>query len=396
MNLKDTPEQEAFRGQVREWIDASVPAHLKGHRQGIVQGPGLGRDELAPLNSALSERGWQAPEMPVEFGGAGFDFTQSMIFREEWSRAGIPDRFAMGVEMVGPILLKYGSEAQQQRFLEPTLRGEIVWCQGYSEPGAGSDLANLALRAEASEDGYILNGQKIWTSQAHRAHWIFVLARTDPKPAKKQEGISFLLVKLDTPGITIRPIVTIDGFDHFCEVFFENVPVPADQLVGEPHKGWTVAKALLGHERFSHPTADPNVMNRAIEAVKQTAKNTPNAGGTMWDDALLRRRVAALEMDAACLQSTRYRYLTKVERGESPGPETLIFKLFGAELMQRIVELQQEVAGPAGITWGSEPFGLETGEIAIHATNIRAATIRGGTAEVHRNVIAQRVLHLPR
>jgi hypothetical protein len=222
-----------------------------------------------------------------------------------------------------------------------------------------------------------------------------MLVRTDPKPRKKQEGISFLLVNLKTAGITIRPITTIDGFTHFCEVFFENVPVPKDQLVGELHKGWTVAKALLGHERFGHPTADPFIMFRAIENVKNSAQDTRVGGGTVWDDARIKRRVVQLEMDAHALQATRARFLTRIQKGESPGPESMIFKLFGAELMQRIVELHQEVLGPEGLSWGPEPFGREHGEVSVHSANIRAATIRGGTSEVHRNIVAERILGLP-
>ncbi|MCH8881994.1 MAG: acyl-CoA dehydrogenase family protein [SAR324 cluster bacterium] len=395
MNLQETDGQAEFRQQVRRWIDEEVPPHLKGLRQGIVQGPGLTQEELTPLTQALAKQGWLAPEMPKERGGGGFDFMQAVIFREECSRAGLPRRYVMGLEMLAPILLEYGTEAQKKRFLEPTIRGEIQWAQGYSEPGAGSDLASLAMRAEVTDDGFILNGQKIWTSGAHHANWIFCLVRTDPKPARKQQGISFLLADMKSPGITVRPIVTIEGFSHFCEVFFENVKVPKDQLVGELDKGWKVAKALLGHERFGHPTADPFVMFRAIEDVKKAARGAPQGEGTVWDDPALRRRVAALEMDAADLQATRARYLTRIQEGEAPGPEAMIFKLFGAELMQRIVELHQEVVGPEGVSWGPEPFGTETGEVAVHAVNIRAATLRGGTSEVHRNIVAQRILGLP-
>ena len=293
------------------------------------------------------------------------------------------------------MLLKFGTEAQKKRFLLPTVKSEIKWAQGYSEPGAGSDLANLQFRADITDDGFLLNGQKIWTSRAHHSDWTFMLVRTDPKSKKKQEGISFLLVNLKTPGITIRPITTIDGFTHFCEVFFENVPVPKDQLVGELHKGWTVAKALLGHERFGHPTADPFIMFRAIENVKNSAQETRVGDGSVWDDPRIKRRVVQLEMDAHALQATRARFLTRIQEGEAPGPESMIFKLFGAELMQRIVELHQEVLGPEGVNWGPEPFGTEHGEVSVHSVNIRAATMRGGTSEVHRNIVAERILGLP-
>jgi alkylation response protein AidB-like acyl-CoA dehydrogenase len=395
MNLQDTPEQSAFRQKVRRWIAEKVPPHLKGLRQGIVQGPGLGEEELKPLVDALAAEGWLAPDIPKEYGGAGFDFMQSVIFREECSRAGLPARYVFGLEMLAPVLLKFGTEAQKRRFLLPTVKSEIKWAQGYSEPNAGSDLANLQLRAELTDEGFVLNGQKIWTSRAHHSDWTFMLVRTDPQAKKKQQGISFLLVDLKSPGITIRPITTIDGFSHFCEVFFENVKVPRDQLVGDLNQGWTVAKALLGHERFGHPTADPFVMYRAIDNVRKAAQGTPSGNGTVWDDPRIKRRVVQLEMDAHALEATRARYLTRIQKGESPGPESMIFKLFGAELMQRIVELHQEVLGPEGLAWGPEPFGVEHGEVAVHSANIRAATIRGGTSEVHRNIVAERILGLP-
>ena len=395
MELKESEALGTFRADVRKWIDESVPPHLKGLRQGIAQGPGLAEEEMAPLVRALAAKGWLAPDIPKEWGGAGFDFMQSVIFREECSRAGLPPRYVFGLEMLAPVLQKFGTEEQKKRFLLPTVRGEIKWAQGYSEPGAGSDLASLGLRADVTDEGFVLNGQKIWTSQAHHADWTFMLARTDPKATKKQDGISFLLAKLDSPGITVRPITTIDGFSHFCEVFFENARVPRDQLVGQLHKGWTVAKALLGHERFGHPTANAFIMFRAIENVKASARKVKVGSATLWDDRNLRRRVATLEMDAEVLQATRARFLSMVHDGEPPGPESMIFKLFGAELIQCIVELHQEVLGPEGVTWGPEPFGLEVGEVAIHAANIRAATIRGGTSEVHRNIVADRILGLP-
>jgi hypothetical protein len=395
MNLNDTSEQAQFRAQVRDWIAREVPPHLKGLRQAIVQGPGVDKEGLRRLSAALAMRGWQAPSWPKEHGGAGFDVMQQVIFYDECARAGLPDFHTTGIDMLGPILMKYGTPEQKRKFLGPTSRNEIIWAQGYSEPSAGSDLANLALKADVTPDGFVLNGQKIWTSKAHEADWLFVLARTDPKPSKKQEGISFILVDLKSPGIDIRPIRTMDGFTHFCETFLENVKVPRENLVGELHKGWEVAKALLGHERFTHPTANPHLHHNAIENLKQTARAIETPEGVVWDDTILRRRVAQLEMDVDCLRYTRFRALTRLEAGQAPGPETMFFKQFGAELMQRIVETHSEIAGPFGIEWDDTPLGNGTGEIARHACNIRAATIRGGTSEVQRNIIAKRVLGLP-
>ena len=395
MNINETPQQAAFRAEVRHWIETSVPGRLKGLRQGIVQGPGLGRDALAPMEAALAEKGWQAPHWPEEHGGAGFDIPQLVIFHEECAKAGLPDRHTTGLDMLGPILIAYGTDAQRKRFLGPILNSEMTWAQGYSEPGAGSDLASLQLRAEVTGEGFVLNGQKIWTSKAHTADWIFLLARTNPKPERKQEGISFLLTDLKTPGIEVRPIVTMDGFTHFCETFFHDVKVPRENLVGELHQGWSVAKALLGHERFTHPTANPLLIRKALDNLKSRARVTPEGNGVVWDNSGLRRRVAALEIDIESMLHTRYRALTRIEKGGAPGPETQLFKLFGAELMQRIVELQQEVEGPEGIVWDHTGQGDGHGETARHATNIRAASLRGGTTEVQRNVIAKRVLGLP-
>ena len=395
MNINETPEQAAFRAEVRGWIETSVPPQLKGLRQGIVQGPGLGRDALEPMEAALAEKGWQAPHWPEEHGGAGFDIPQLVIFHEECAKAGLPDRHTTGLDMLGPILIAYGTDAQRKRFLGPILNSKMTWAQGYSEPDAGSDLASLQLRAEVTGEGFVLNGQKIWTSKAHKADWIFLLARTDPKPNRKQEGISFLLADLKTPGIEVRPIATMDGFTHFCETFFNDVKVPRENLVGELHQGWSVAKALLGHERFTHPTANPLLIRKSLDNLKSSARDTPDGSGVLWDNPDLRGRVAALEIDIESMLHTRYRALTRIEMGGEPGPETQLFKLFGAELMQRIVELQQEVEGPAGIVWDQTGQGDAEGETARHATNIRAASLRGGTTEVQRNVIAKRVLGLP-
>lgn len=396
MNINDTPEQATFRAEVKEWIDKSVPASLKGLRQGIVQGPGLSPEELEPLEKALAEKGWLAPHWPKAHGGADFGLAEMVIFKEECDRAGVPDRHTTGLDMLGPILMRYGTDAQKEKFLGPTLSGEITWAQGYSEPQSGSDLASLALKCEVTEEGFVLNGQKIWTSKAHVCEWIFLLVRTDSSFEHRQEGISFLLCDLkNTAGITVRNIITIDDHHHFNEVFFDDVMVPKENLVGELNKGWTAAKALLGHERFMHPTSDPYKMAQAMDNLKARARKIPAGNGVVWDDERLRRKAVSIDMDIDCMRYTRLRALTKVQQGEAPGPETMIFKMFGAELMQKIVDMDQEVAGPLGVVWKDSPFEEEDGETAQHDANIRAGTIRGGTSEVQRNIIAKRVLGLP-
>lgn len=395
MNINDTPEQAEFRAEVREWIEDSVPTELKGLRQGIVQAPELTEEEKRPLIAALDKKGWLAPLWPKEYGGAGFDLAQSIVFNEECGMAGVHIHRSNGINMLGPILIRYGTEAQREKFLGPIKRNEMIWAQGYSEPQAGSDLAALQVHAEATDDHFIINGQKIWTSRAHVADWIFMLVRTDPGAKRKQDGISFLLADMKTPGIQARPIITMDGFHHFNEVFFDKVKVPRENLVGELNQGWQVAKDLLGHERFNHYSSDPTVLSKAMDNLKSSAREEPRGDGVMWDDLNLRRKVVELDMDVDCLRYTRYRALTKLQRGDSPGPETMLFKQFGSELNQRIVALEQDVAGPLGVVWDDTYRGDGEGHVARHGTNIRAATIRGGTTEVQRNIISKRVLNLP-
>jgi len=241
----------------------------------------------------------------------------------------------------------------------------------------------------------VLNGQKIWTSRAHQADWIFILARTDPQAKPRQAGISFFVADMRTPGLTIRPLITMDGFHHFNETFYEDFFVPDSGLVGRINQGWTVAKALLVHERFNIPVANPLILRRALDNVKATARETPLGDGVLWDDVELRRTVAEKEMAIDAMLATRYRALTKVSRGDVPGNETMIFKLFGAGFFQSIVELHQAVVGPAGTTWASDLLGPDAREVGVHGANCRGRSIAGGTTEVQRNVVAKRVLGLP-
>jgi hypothetical protein len=396
MNLHDTPEQAAFRADVQRWIADTVPDHLKGRRLGIATASGPSPEEMKPLEEAMAKKGWLAPPWPPEFGGAGFDIVHMVIFEEELLKAGIrPSRNLNGINMLGPILIKYGTKEQQERFLGPTLRREIFWSQGYSEPGAGSDLANLSLRAEVVEGGFLLNGQKIWSSRAHFADWIFLLARTDPAARPKQQGISFLLVDRRSEGITVRPIPTMDDNHHFNEVFYENVFVPRENLVGELNEGWTVAKALLGYERFVQVYANPIAIAQYIDELKRHAREVAEGDGTLWDRPSLRREVARLEMDMECMNYSRLRALSKVSQGEAPGPETTLYKLIGSHLLQEVVDLHQRVLGPLGVLWNGAPYPEEIVEMGKHTAHIRQTTIGGGTSEVQRNIVAKRILRLP-
>ncbi|MBI4080980.1 MAG: acyl-CoA dehydrogenase family protein [Candidatus Lambdaproteobacteria bacterium] len=397
MNIVDTPEQARFRAEVRAWIATHVPPHLKGLRQGIIRGPGLGWEALRPLREALVAQGWLFPGFPAEYGGGGLDPIQQIVFQEEYIRAGIPPAAGASgsATNISQILLKWGTPEQKARLLAPTLRAELRWCQGYSEPGSGSDLASLQTRAERVEGGYRISGQKIWTSLAQHADWIFLLARTDPQARRKQDGISFFVFDVRSPGVTITPIYTIDGFHHFNQTFYDNVFVPESGLVGGLNQGWTVAKALLVHERLNVTSANPLILRRALDDAKTIARGQAQAGGVVWDDPALCRRTAALEMDIDCMRYTRYRSLTRIARGEVPGNETMVFKFFGAELFQRILELHQQAAGTAGLAWDTGLFGQDIREVAVHNANSRGRSIEGGTSEVQRNVIAKRVLGLP-
>ncbi|MBI4081775.1 MAG: acyl-CoA dehydrogenase family protein [Candidatus Lambdaproteobacteria bacterium] len=397
MHLAEAPEYVRFRAEVREWIETTVPPSIKGWRLGIVTGPGPTPQQMKPLEDALAVKGWLAPLWPKAYGGAEFDAQRLVILEEEMVLAGIPPyRNLNGINMLGPILIRWGTEEQRARFLGPTLRREMLWSQGYSEPGAGSDLASLALRGEVVEGGFVLNGQKIWNSRAHFADYLFLLARTDPQARPRQKGISFLLVDRRSPGIVVRPLITMDGFHHFNQTFFENVFVPRQNLVGPLNEGWTIAKALLGYERLTLHFANPVVIADAIAHVRQAARETGDGlGGVLWDDPGLRRRVARLELDAEAMRQTRLRYLSVLRRGEPPGPATMIFKLYGGELFQRVVELHAQVLGPCGALWDGAPFRHDIVEAGKHDAHIRHLTIGGGTSEIHRNIIAKRILELP-
>ncbi len=395
MNINDSPEEAALRGEMREWIAADVPASLKGRKQNLLAGQSPTREEWRPLLDALERKGWLAPAWPVEHGGAGFEVGRMIVFNEEWIRAGLPLFRSDGLDKIGPTIIAAGTEQQQARFLEPTRRREIVWAQGYSEPDAGSDLASLALRAEPTEGGFLLNGQKIWTSNAHNADWMYVLARTDKEAKPRHAGISLIVFDASDPGFTITPITTIDGFHHFNQTFYDDIFVPEDQVVGEVNGGWRVANILLGHERFSHPACNPMYHEYALAELKKLARETARGGGTSLQERRLRRRVTELEMDTDCLRSLRYLAQTKIAKTGTPGPEASIFKFFGAELLQNIVDLHQDTAGPLGVSWENEPFGEGFRDLARRSALLRGDTIAGGTKEIQLNIVAKRVLGLP-
>jgi alkylation response protein AidB-like acyl-CoA dehydrogenase len=377
LNLLD---DDSFRMVVRRWVEANYPPEIRNPPKRLHWA------ENKPWYLKLAEKGWLCPSWPREYGGMGLSGAKQIIMIEEFERHGCARTNDHGIVMVGPLLIAHGTDEQKKHFLPKVLSGEHIWCQGYSEPNAGSDLA--ALRTEAVEDGddYIVNGQKIWTTLAQDANWIFCLVRTD-KSAKKQEGISFLLIPMDTPGITIRPIITLDMHDEFCETFFDNVRVPKANMVGAPNKGWTMAKALLGFERIF--LGAPKLSSYALGRLKLVAERMG-----AWDDATFQERYTRLRLDLADLRVLHATFVEQVRRGETLGPDVSMLKIWQTELFQRITDLAMEVAGENGALL--EPM---EGNRELHPSGLflqaRPSTIYGGSNEIQRNIIAKNVLGLP-
>ena len=392
MDLAFTDEHKAFRGEVREWIDAAMPPAIKAK---AAVGGGFEMDEVMQWHKVLYQKGWAAPHWPKQVGGPGWDATQRFICKEELEIAGAPGLSPFGLVMVGPLIIQFGTDEQQQRFLPKILSGQEVWCQGYSEPNSGSDLASLQMKAEDDGAGnFICNGQKTWTTYAQYADWIFCLVRTDSS-GKKQEGISFLLIDMKTPGIDVKPMLTIGGTPAFCETFFENAVVPRENLVGPLHGGWTLAKALLGHERTQ--IAAVGESRRIIRKVKRIAAETGAGGKALLDDPSFRRRIASLEVRLRGLQMAVYRSLAGAQLGRAPGPESSILKIRGSEISQDACVLAMEAMGHNGLSWFNEPGVIPDEEqgVASAFNYTRATTIYGGSNEIQRNVIAKLILGLP-
>jgi alkylation response protein AidB-like acyl-CoA dehydrogenase len=371
---------EPFRLLVRSWIEANHPEHLRY----ALKRPRLAQNRV--WYEALSRKGWIAPAWPREHGGMGLASGKLLILFEEFERHGCARLNDMGPNMLGPLLIRFGSEAQKQQFLPPILSGEHIWCQGYSEPNAGSDLASLRTEAVLDGDHWVVNGQKTWVTLAQDANWMFLLARTD-KTVKKQEGISFLLVPMDLPGITVRPLLTLDMHEEFCEVFLDNVRVPRENLVGGLNQGWTMAKALLGFERIL--IGSPRQSAMALGKLRALARQLG-----LEDDASFRSRYARLSMDLADHSALYEAYADRLRRGEILGPDVSMLKIFQCELYQRITDALLEVAGePAGLV---EPIaGDRRLNVASTFLQARPATIYGGSSEIQRGILAKNVLELP-
>jgi len=393
MNVSYSQKEEKFREEIIEWLRENTPAEIKDQTLG---GSTLDPELLIKWHKTLYKKGWIAPEFPKELGGTGFNITEQFIFNYEYSRYGAPrlKTKLMSVGMLAPLLLQFGSKEQQERFIPDMLSGKTIWCQGFSEPNAGSDLASLKTNADLEGDNFILNGQKTWTSMADHANWIFMLVRTDSS-GRKQEGISFLLADLNSPGITIRPIEAINDHEPFCEVFFDDVKVPKENLVGKINEGWNLARALLGHERLNaFPIGE---VIYALETVHDNAKKNIYKGKPLIEDESFRRKLALLEVDCYSLLSTFLRTLSQLKVGSAPGPEASFLKVYGGELYQRVMDLNIEAIGPYGQSW----YNLDELDNSVHQAtmgwiNSRSLTIWGGSSEIQRTIIATQVLNLPR
>ncbi len=398
MNLEFTPEEIAFREEVRAFIEENYPKDLAG----MGTREDLTRDQFLAWHKILGEKGWAAPAWPEEYGGTGWTSTQRYIWSEENARVDAVMPLPFGVSMVGPVIYTFGSQEQKDRFLPKILSGEEWWCQGYSEPGAGSDLASLKTTAVRDGDHYVLNGQKTWTTLAQHADWIFILARTDPNAAKPQEGISFFLAPMDTPGIEVRPIITIDGGHEVNETWLTDVRIPAEYLVGEENQGWTYAKFLLAHERSG--IAGVARSKRGIEKLRQIASTEVLDGEPLISDGDFSRKVSQLEIDLTALEFTELRTLARESQGKGPGPESSILKIKGTEIQQRLTELTLEAVGNYGAPYfrgfpedGSNeyPIGPDySHQSAPMYFNMRKTSIYGGSNEIQRNIITKMILGL--
>jgi hypothetical protein len=382
MFRRDTPAEAEFRNEVRAWLEAHLPASLRGR---TTRPPPA---ELMPWYRTLSRKGWIAPHWPKQYGGMGASLNEQIIMTEELARIGAPHLPVQGLNHIGPILMEFGTEAQKKKHLPPIVEGSVIWAQGYSEPGAGSDLASLATRATLEGDRFVVRGQKIWTTWAHYSDWIYALVRTDPQAQPRHAGISFLLIDLHSPGVRVRPIKTIAGDDEFSEVFFDDVAVPAENLVGTLNDGWRIANALLGHERLG--TSNPQFVLTAIERIKTMARATGIIADTAFQD-----RLAAASINVTALSALFNHAVDLSNHGENPGPEMSVIKIVGSELLQELDELLLVAAG--GHASVNVPIETNHGtvDVATAFLHSRRVTIYGGSSEIQRNILARRVLNLP-
>ncbi len=398
MDLNYTPQEEDFRSEVREFLSAKLPARLSGKVKG---GKRLSKADMEEWHAILNARGWLATGWPEEYGGPGWTSVQRHIFEEECCLAGAPRTVPFGLAMLAPVLQKFGSQEQKDHYLPRILDGTDWWCQGYSEPGAGSDLASLKTKAVRDGDHYVVNGQKTWTTLGQYANWIFCLVRTDTE-CKPQEGISFLLIDMASPGVTVRPIILLDGEHEVNEVFFDNVRVPAGNLVGEENKGWTYAKYLLTHERTN--IAGVGFSNAGLAHLKQVAKTQKKRGRPLIEDPYFAAKIARVEIDLEAMKTTNLRILAAAASGAAPGPESSMLKIKGTEIRQELNDLTRQAMGPYALPFVSEaleegyneePVGPDyAAPAAKQYFNNRKLSIFGGSNEIQKTIITKTILGL--
>jgi acyl-CoA dehydrogenase len=389
---------ETFREEARQWLRANAPAAVFAPVKGIEDLCfGGTKVSYAPdvrrWLEVMAERGWTAPTWPRELGGGGLTRAEAKALAEEMAKLRLRSPLSgFGLTMIGPLLLQEGTEEQKREHIPRIVRGERRWCQGYSEPGAGSDLASLQTRAVRDGDDYLINGQKVWTSDADKADWMFLLVRTDPT-APKHDGITFLLMDMASPGVSVRPITLISGASPFCETFISDVRVPARNVIGRVNGGWQVAKALLGYERDMIADAFKQRDERA-RLLDLARRYLPTVDGRIGD-AVIRDRITQVEMDQACLDLTLARSRARMKAGRAPGPETSIFKYYGTELNKRRRELMVSILGPQALGWEGAGFAEDELRLTRDWLRSRGNSIEGGTSEIQLNIIAKRVLGLP-
>ncbi len=393
MDLAYSPAELAFRDEVSAWLHDNLPNDL---RDKVASYTHLTKAELLHWHRILAAKGWIAPSWPIEWGGTDWTVVQRYLFEEECGYAGAPPLVPFGLAMCAPVLLKFGTEAQKGRFLRRIYHGEDFWCQGYSEPGSGSDLASLKTTAVRRADHYVVNGQKTWTTMAHMADWIFCLVRTDTSTERKQDGISFLLIDMKTPGIIVRPLLLMDGHHEVNEVFFDDVAVPAENLVHEEGKGWTVAKYLLGHERMN--TARIGTSRRELAKLKDFAARQMKDGRPLLDDPRFRDKVSRIEVELMALAVTNMRFLDQLRGGRAPGADVSMLKITGTEIQQALTELMMQAAGPLAAAFAptdeADDFDAFTAALAPRYCNFRKTSIYAGSNEIQRNIIAKLSLGL--
>ena len=398
MNVNYTAEELAFRDEVRAFLKSELPADIAAK---VKLGKHLSKEDHQRWQQILVKRGWYAPGWPVELGGTTWGPVEKHIFDEECSAFGAPRTVPFGVNMVAPVIIKFGTQQQIDHYLPRILSGEDWWCQGYSEPGAGSDLASLKTRAVRDGDYYIVNGQKTWTTLGQHANWIFCLVRTDPE-AQQQRGISFLLIDMATPGITVRPIITLDGDHEVNEVFFDDVKVPVENLVGEENKGWTCAKYLLTHERTG--LAGIGASKAALTNLKRIASKQQKNGKPLIEDALFRSQIAEVEMSLMAAEMSTLRIVAAASEGGVPGSESSILKVQGTEIRQAITHLMRKALGPYALPFLPEELDLDfDGEMLVddyaaspasQYFNMRKLSIFGGSNEIQKNIVSKMILEL--